>query len=530
MTLSSRAPLRASRSHLDRLWRRLTEPHWAVEEPDERARAGLLLNVLLGTMVVTVAYGFWHVIGILRMTRPALGREAGFILGGLVFLPLAYAAARTPRYRSAAAIFVGGSVIIMYAAIAAAPEARLDAVWLLFAPLACSLFFPPRATLSLLVVICLSVLLLPWLGAVPLGYRIAESEIFLILFGLLVVIVALVHKQDRRRLESKDSALVEHAASLRESEGRYRDMFEANPNPMFVFDEETLRFLSVNDAAVDRYGYGRDDFLSMTVGDIRPPEDMTHLRDAIAGARENAGVDLVEARHRKRDGTLIDVEITSHIIDIGGRRARLVMPYDVTERRQAEDALRQAADRYESVTNSAMDAFWAADPEGHILEANEASLELYGYTREEMLTLDIADLDVDESPEMVQEHQQQIAEKGEARFEARHQRKDGTILEVEVSARVWTPGGPIGSFIRDVTEHNRAEKERLELERRLLQAQKMEAIGQLAGGIAHDFNNLLTPIIGLSEFLLEGWGTKEAQRSDVPLWSPNHRGGTHSTR
>ena len=130
---------------------------------------------------------------------------------------------------------------------------------------------------------------------------------------------------------------------------------------------------------------------------------------------------------------------------------------DITERKRAEEALQQAADRYENVTNTTMDAFWAADLEGRILEANEASLQMYGYSREEMLALHIGDLDADESPEVMREHQRQIATQGEDRFEARHRRKDGTIFEVEVSARAWAPEGLTGSFIRDISERKRAE-------------------------------------------------------------------------
>src|SRR5665648_1280575 len=101
------------------------------------------------------------------------------------------------------------------------------------------------------------------------------------------------------------------------------------------------------------------------------------------------------------------------------------MARDISERKRAEESLQQAAERYENVTNAAMDAFWAADLEGRILEANEVSLQMYDYGREEMLALHIADLDADQSPEVLREHQRQIATQGEDRFEARHRRRDG---------------------------------------------------------------------------------------------------------
>jgi two-component system cell cycle sensor histidine kinase/response regulator CckA len=125
---------------------------------------------------------------------------------------------------------------------------------------------------------------------------------------------------------------------LRENEERYRTLFDANPQPMWVFDVETLRFLAVNDAAVAHYGYSLDEFLSMTIQAIRPAADLVHLQEALDHAEGSSGIDQSWARHTKRDGSLITVEITSHPLEFGGRPARLVLPHDVTERNQAEAA------------------------------------------------------------------------------------------------------------------------------------------------------------------------------------------------
>jgi PAS domain S-box-containing protein len=125
--------------------------------------------------------------------------------------------------------------------------------------------------------------------------------------------------------------------SLRESEEHYRLLFESNPLPLWVYDLETLVFLAVNEAAVNHYGYGRDEFLSMTIEDIRPAEDLPDLRrnlSEIPKLLESSG----PWRHTKKDGQLIDVEINSHDILFDGRRARLVLITDITERLRAEIA------------------------------------------------------------------------------------------------------------------------------------------------------------------------------------------------
>lgn len=129
--------------------------------------------------------------------------------------------------------------------------------------------------------------------------------------------------------------------ALRESGERYRLLFESNPLPMWVYDFETLRFLEVNDAAIRHYGYSREEFLSMTITEIRPQEDLEALLDHVTHVNSPFGMTHIW-RHRKKDGTIIDVEITAHSLDLNGRPARLVLANDMTERRTLEEQLRQS--------------------------------------------------------------------------------------------------------------------------------------------------------------------------------------------
>ncbi len=135
---------------------------------------------------------------------------------------------------------------------------------------------------------------------------------------------------------------------LRESEVRYRQLFEANPLPMWVYDTETLAFLAVNRAAVECYGYSQEEFLEMTIADIRPPEDVPRLLENVEAVTEESLDHAGIWRHRTKDGTLMEVEITSHPLTFQGRRAELVLANDVTQRLRAEAQLRMAQ-RMESV-------------------------------------------------------------------------------------------------------------------------------------------------------------------------------------
>jgi hypothetical protein len=131
------------------------------------------------------------------------------------------------------------------------------------------------------------------------------------------------------------------ANALRESEERYRMLFENNPHPMWVYDVSSLRFLAVNAAAVRAYGYSREEFLGMTIADIRPDEDRDAVRARVAA--QAPGLDKAGVwRHRRKDGSVVEVEISSHSVIFGAQAARLVLASDVTERRRLEQQLRQA--------------------------------------------------------------------------------------------------------------------------------------------------------------------------------------------
>jgi hypothetical protein len=176
----------------------------------------------------------------------------------------------------------------------------------------------------------------------------------LILFGLLWFSTRRIDRLQRaqqqivsdleltRQREAQGSAVL--ATTLRgmeESESRYRLLFDANPQPMWVFDRASLAFLAVNHAAVARYGYTREEFLGMTLRDIRPPEDVPEL---LEHTRDSAGDPHTDGpwRHRRKDGSILIVEIASHPIQFGDAAATLVMPVDITERKRLEEELRQS--------------------------------------------------------------------------------------------------------------------------------------------------------------------------------------------
>src|SRR3989441_1939049 len=140
---------------------------------------------------------------------------------------------------------------------------------------------------------------------------------------------------------------------LEDSEERYRMLFDIHPRPMWVVENKTLRFLAVNQAAVDHYGYSREEFLSMTAEQLRPPEDIAQLLKDFQDPSRSYMQRV--ARHRKKNGEQINVEIVSFNLAFDGRPARLAVISDVTERLKAEQQSRELEARYRALIESRKD-------------------------------------------------------------------------------------------------------------------------------------------------------------------------------
>lgn len=173
---------------------------------------------------------------------------------------------------------------------------------------------------------------------------------------------------------------------------------------------------------------------------------------------------------------------------------------EITERKMAEEVLRLT--RF-TVEHAADPIYWLS-ADDRIIYANEAACRSLGYSKEELTSMSLPDIDPLFSAERMREFYEQLKKAGSMVFETAHRRRDGSIFPIEVSAKHLVFGGRELNlnFVRDISERRQIERERHEMEAHLHQAQKLEAIGTLAGGIAHDFNNLLAPIIGYAELAL----------------------------
>lgn len=289
------------------------------------------------------------------------------------------------------------------------------------------------------------------------------------------------------------------------SEERFRKFSEQSLVGIYLIKDGYLTY--VNPKFAELFGYSVEECLDgMHFRDLAHPEDAAmgrdQLRRRITG---EASFSRYEMRGQKKDGQIIYLEIYGSIIRNQGEILATGTVLDISDRKQTERALKKSEERNRQILHTAMDGFCRTDMTGQLLEVNQAFCQMSGYDESKLLDMNIAELEASDTPEEVASRIRLLAENGSDRFESRHRRKDGSLLDVEVSLqyRQSDNGGDIVSFIRDITGRRRAEIERERLEASLRQAQKLQAVGTLASGVAHEFNNLLLAIMGYSERIFD---------------------------
>ena len=175
---------------------------------------------------------------------------------------------------------------------------------------------------------------------------------------------------------------------LEESEEKYRNLFHFSPTPMWVYDMDNFHFLDVNEAAIRNYGFGREEFLSMTIKDIRPKEDIIRLEDAVQFSKKNPSTFFTgEFRHKKKSGEIFEVEIQSNVIEFNGIKSEIVLATDITKKKVEEHRLKLL----ESVITNATDSILITEaepfdlPGPRIIYVNDAFTKMTGYTKEEVI-------------------------------------------------------------------------------------------------------------------------------------------------
>jgi PAS domain S-box-containing protein len=287
---------------------------------------------------------------------------------------------------------------------------------------------------------------------------------------------------------------------LRASELKYRRLFETAKDGILILDAKTGAITDVNPFLLNLLGFAYDEFIGARLWEIGPFKDVTECKLAFVELQEKEYIRYESLPLETKDGQSVAVEFVSNVYGLsGGTKVIQCNIRDITKRKQADDALHKSEEEYRLFFQSNLAGNYVSTPNGKVLACNSAFARMFGFTSvEEALKQNLASLypdprDLEVFVDAVRNHRRLEHPERELR------RPDGRPVHVIESAigKFDKQGELIEilGYLTDETEHRKTEQQ-------LLQALKMEAVGQLAGGIAHDFNNILGIINGYGEIIL----------------------------
>jgi PAS domain S-box-containing protein len=275
--------------------------------------------------------------------------------------------------------------------------------------------------------------------------------------------------------------------ALQESQARFKTLSNATLEAIFLSEQGIC--VDQNKTAERMFGYTLDEAVGRHGTEWIVPEDRQRVKSNMLSGYEKS----YEARALRKDGSTFPCEIQGRMANWKGHSVRITALRDISERKRTEEALKENEEKYRTLFNMESDALALIEIEtGRMLEVNKAFIKLYGYSREEILSMKNTDFSAE--PEQTRKVTKARCAYVPVRY---HKKKDGTAFPTEISASIFTYHGRDVHIaaIRDITERKR-------LEAQIQRSQKMESLGLLAGGVAHDLNNILSGIVSYPELIL----------------------------
>ncbi len=292
----------------------------------------------------------------------------------------------------------------------------------------------------------------------------------------------------------------EAVGALKESEERLRTIFESSMDGMFVIDMKG-RYLDVNFAGCHMFGYTREEILSSDISLLVFPENSGRIEAHKTHWRK--GAYLPEVRMRRKDGSEIWVDLAITPFSVGDKELALGVKRDITERKSAEEGLRESEERFRQIFEQSEDAQLILSGQCSVIDCNPAAIALYGFSREEMMgkCSSFIGAECDKIKNGIGGHKGFSIE----RFET--SKKDGTKITTSVRGQIirLRRCDMVYLTVRDMTEMMRMEEERRVIQAKLIHANKMTSLGTLASGVAHEINNPNNFILFNSTLLTDAW-------------------------
>ncbi len=252
----------------------------------------------------------------------------------------------------------------------------------------------------------------------------------------------------------------------RVEEVRYRALFDQSPFGVLVIDTEG-KLLDFNEAAHRQLGYTREEFVHLRISDLDPVQDQVEIERNIEDVLKKGEAEF-EVKHRAKNGEIRDVRVITKALVEGGRTIFHTIWRDITDEKRSGEALRQSEAKFHALFDSATDAIFILDLDGNFIDINRSAYERLGYTKDEMLSMHVSELHSPANAGKVPGNLARVREQGHGVVYSEHVRKDGTLMPVEINARVVDYEGrkAVFSIIRDITEREKAEEAVIESEKK----------------------------------------------------------------
>jgi len=302
--------------------------------------------------------------------------------------------------------------------------------------------------------------------------------------------------------------------AMRESEALYRNLVEELPDGVYKSTHDG-KFVDVNPAMVKMLGYdSKEELLEI---DIKTqlyfkPTDRESM--VLQEKLEEMGIYPL----KKKDGSAIWVEDHGwyNVDENGNILFHEGVMRDVTERKQADEALRKSEEQHRTILQTAMDGFWVVDMQGRLLEVNETYCLMSGYSAHELLTMHISDVESAETIEKTSIHMMKIMEQGESRFETKHRRRDGSIFDIEASVKYQpAEGGRFVAFMHDITDRKKKEQELIKAKEKAEESDRLKSA--FLANMSHEIRTPMNGILGFAELLKTPDLTGEEQQEYIRI-------------